>query len=172
LSSFTKLTHPETTWVLFEVKNQLPEGVALTNEELLNIRNRALLSGGQVEIDMRLKKTSNSTNSGLRHIHLAATAGGGSFDLKLSESDPTTVVLTVRLPAAVSLTPPPESVMSKSFPSGDLELATLGGDIGHTPCRLRICAIDDSKVCLTPTALLNVAFAHNFHTRSFVSDDM
>jgi hypothetical protein len=74
---------------------------------------------------------------------MATSAGGGSFDLKLCEDDPLSVVLTISLPAVLSETPNKPRVAvdgSAVVPSSDESI------VHRRPEGLKICAIDDSQV--------------------------
>jgi hypothetical protein len=85
-----------------------------------------------------VKKSSSSTNSGLRHISMACKGAGGSFSLSISD-DKAFVVLTLTFPAVV-IPASPAAVAVQAKPTSQ----------DHMPCAYGlspiISAIDDSEV--------------------------
>ena len=144
--------------VVFTVENGVAEGSSVGAEALAYLKQKAIrgaqrdyasndVSSAQV---VALKKSSLSTNSGLRHIHLASKGCFGSFDLSPGDSG-SSVVLTITMPCRrLDPTPLQEANVPKSSPAVDNPVMVREEASGGSTSILHgltIYALDDSPVC-------------------------
>jgi len=148
--------------VVLKVENYIPKGAEeglLTNDILEKIRTDAMSRNKSVlrasepiakRITTKRSTHSISTNSGLYHIHLACQGAAGSFDLHLgSRNGRNTVILEAFLPARQDAF----SKVGKAASHNDNHAAVpdsvpLENSLQEfIPEGLKICVIDDSKVC-------------------------
>lgn len=89
-----------------------------------------------------IKKSALSTNSGLRHIHLACEGANGTFDLELGVGR-RSVLFTLTVPALL-LEKSERAASSLLLPLSMQETSVV--DVIDVTDGLKICAIDDSQV--------------------------
>jgi len=101
-----------------------------------------------------------STNSGIYHIHLACQGAAGSFDLRLgSQNGRNTVILEAFLPARQdAFSKEGKEARQNDNHAAVPDSAPLMISIQETiPEGLKICVIDDSKVCYLMAARLMIS---------------